>query len=765
MVGLLSLPVAAQADSGEKVLIRASKPYTTLVATIEALGGKVSYQYKNVDAIAAEIPREALGIIRGMVAPNAITKDSIVPNPAPVDLLLGKERFVQGSGAEPLEAEDVQVLQGEELSRFVADLPANFNFNNNLTGAAGLHALGKLGQGVIVGVIDTGTANNAAVVPAVAGTVIGGENFVAADPVQSATSTFNDPHGTWVGSMIAAHANFVFLTGSNFVQSLNIHAPGSVFPFPGLPFLSIVPMFGTAPAANIYALKVFDSRGGGAPESRIIAAMDRAITLRRNFNNGVPSVPVSGDGSEDNPFVFDSLDIEIVNMSLGGPTLFAGRDLEDQLTLGMLEVGITLAASAGNDGFPAITGGSPGTGIGTLTVGAASTSVHERVLRDLQFGVGIGALFRPFTPHQMAFFSSRGPTADGRLDPDVVANGFASFAQGAGGGLAVVSGTSFSSPTAAGAAALLRGEVPWASAAQIRNALIASADPSVLGDGSGPIDQGSGFINVPAALALLEAGGVTSEVLPDQGPNNGVRQNLDRLGLDTVNFRGDIFSTHVENLLPGQVAHFFVRSRTDTDRLVVRLRNISPELAPGQQNVFFGDDIFLRIQDAPTSFDRRPVSAFVGADSAFPIDNPQSGLVRVAVMGDWTNAGRISVDLEIEQQRDPQTPQTGNGQVAEGDLVPVQVNVPAGTAQLVFELFWAEDWASYPTNDIDLFLVDLTTGAVDFSGASLNSPERVVIDNPTAGPWLALISGFTVFGEKDNFVLRATADGVRLRGN
>ena len=85
-------------------------------------------------------------------------------------------------------------------------------------------------------------------------------------------------------------------------------------------------MVGTAPAAKIYALKVFPSQGGGAPESRIIAAMDRAITLRRNFNNGVTSVPVVGTGTENDPFKYDSLNIKVVNMSLGGPTLFAGGD-------------------------------------------------------------------------------------------------------------------------------------------------------------------------------------------------------------------------------------------------------------------------------------------------------------------------------------------------------------------------------------------------------------------------------------------------------
>ena len=51
-------------------------------------------------------------------------------------------------------------------------------------------------------------------------------------------------------------------------------------------------------------------------------------------------------------------------------------------------------------------------------------------LRFLQFGPDVGALFRPFSGTQTAYFSSRGPTADGRTDPDLVANGFASFGQG-----------------------------------------------------------------------------------------------------------------------------------------------------------------------------------------------------------------------------------------------------------------------------------------------------------------------------------------------
>src|SRR6185295_10090438 len=234
-----------------------------------------------------------------------------------------------------------------------------------------------------------------------------------------------------------------------------------------------VPMIGVAPAASLYALKVFPFNSESTTSSRILAAMDRAITLRRNFNNGVPSAVTNpGCGAEANPCVYNSLPIQVVNMSLGGGTLFAGQDLEDQLTLEMLKVGITIVASAGNDGTGALTVGTPATGYGALSVAAAATAAHERVLRDLQFGLGIGALWRPFSGLQTATFSSRGPTPDGRVGVGLSANGFATFAQGANGGISLVSGTSFSAPTVAGAAALLRQKHPTASATKIRNALV-----------------------------------------------------------------------------------------------------------------------------------------------------------------------------------------------------------------------------------------------------------------------------------------------------
>ena len=75
-------------------------------------------------------------------------------------------------------------------------------------------------------------------------------------------------------------------------------------------------------------------------------------------------------------------------------------------------------------------------------------------------------------------------------------------------------------------------------------------------------------------------------------------------------------------------------------------------------NALFGDDLFVMGVDAPTSFAVHRIEdppgsggVFINADSTFTIDNPQTGLVRVALQGDWTNAGRVSAELTIERER------------------------------------------------------------------------------------------------------------------
>lgn len=808
VVALLFIaPVSRLSADGqdEALLVQCTRPCAAVIGAVNLMGGKVTYQYENIDAVAVRIPKGRVADLGLVTGATAITKDAEVAGPRPI------ETFETTQPTAVVDWRDAAVASTK---------PENYNYNNTLTGAATLHAAGKIGEGTIVGVIDSGTANVATVSP-LAGSVIGGESLVpvATDPF-SATSSRNGWHGTATGEMIAAHGAFVFPNTSLLVQSLKNRAPASVIACPGPPFTapcsatnSIVPMTGTAPGAKLYALKVFAAAGGGAPESRIIAAMDRAITLRRNFNHGMPSAPVSGTGSETSPFVFNSLKIDVVNMSLGGPTLFAGRDIEDQLTLAMLDEGIALVTSAGNDGQAAMTGGSPGSGFGSLTVGAATTAVHEGVLRDNQYGLAVGALYRPTSHLQTAYFSSRGPTADGRIDPDISANGFASFVQvmAAAGGLdcqnptanpascaariLFVSGTSFSGPTVAGAAALLRKESPRSSATQVRNALQFSANKSLFGDNSGPIDRGNGFLDVPAALAALQAGRVSNSLPDIERPRHGhghdddddaddlgnggrsVTLNVMDAGFEPVRFVRDRFTKRVSNLKPGQVAQFFVPSDPFTTRLTVQITGITPELPAAQQNQLFGDDIYYAIIDAPTSMavDRVTNVPFTAVDVTEVVDNPQTGLVRVALQGDWTNAGRISATVTIDRERNVGVFPSAVGSIEQDEVVPFDVDVPSGAANLVFEAAWLQNWSRYPTNDLDLILIAPDGSEID-DGATLNSPERVSIANPMPGRWTAILVGFTIHrhdgepedpskehGRKDAFALTATADGVRLK--
>jgi hypothetical protein len=753
-----------------------------VAATVRDMGGQVTQTYENVDAIAVDLPASRLGDVPNIPGAQAVWKDTLIRTPTP-----------DANSVIDIAADDAQVIAEDRLAGYIGTLPADYSFNNVSINADGAQRDGNLGQNVVVAVIDTGTTNSP-VVASLRDTVIGGESFVPSttDPVLSPTSRRNGAHGTWVGTVIAGHAGFLFANTSALVQSLRINAPDSVIactPALGCPTTaSIIPMVGVAPAAKIYALKVFPSTVDSAPSSRIIAAMDRAITLRRNFNAGVPSVPVSGDGSEDNPFVFNSLKIDVVNMSLGGATFFAGRELDESLTLKMLAVGIAPAISAGNEGFGAMTAAGPGDGIGALGVAAANDAKHERVLRDLQLGVGIGALYRPTTHTQTAFFSSRGPTADGRFKPDVIANGFATFAQGTCGtnaaclagtgsaGISLVSGTSFSGPTAAGALALLRNAFPTAFAINLRNALIETANPAVVGDNSTRIDQGRGYLDVGAALAQLKSGR-RSFVLDFSFPDDRVRDNIRDLGFKTVPIVNGQFSTHISNLVPGQVAQFFVNTDVD-DKLTVTFSHITPENAPANQNQLFGDDLLVTILDAVTStnVELLPQTFIVAETTVTATASP--GLVRVSIQGDWTNAGRVSADLSITREHVDRGKKTVEGTIAEGQTVTVPFVVPAGAKQLDLELSWKVDWSRYPTNDLDLIVQD-PAAKLNVTGATINSPERVSVKNPAAGTWQAMINGFTInadadrddlwfglFGwrhvKRDDFELRVTIDGVRM---
>lgn len=754
------------------VLVLSTGSKQTLTQKIQALGGKIRHDFQNVNAVSASLPEGALAVLAATPEVK-VRKTGIFSLPVPID----------PKGVDPgvirLQAEDKVLLDSKGMIQTALSLPSDYSFNNAYIKASTLHAAGHLGQGVVVALIDSGTANNENVVPAISGTVIGGESFVPSgeDLVRSATSTKNGLHGTWTATMIAGHALFLFTNTSCFVQSLKVNAPDSVLdatPY-GYPDYSGVPMIGVAPAASIYALKVFPSAGGGAPEDRIIAAMDRVITLKKNFLAGKPSVPVSGSGTEDDPFIYDSLNIGVVNMSLGGPTTAAGRDLEDLLTQEMVKAGITLATSTGNAGPAGLTTGSPSTGLGSIASAASLTPAHERIYRDLPSAadpttcrLGRGMLYHPTNTIKTAYFSSRGPTADGRVGVDVISAGFYNFAQGADGGLYFVSGTSFAAPSVAGAAALLREAVPNATGIQVRNAIIKGANEKMIGDRSTRFDRGKGYLDVANSLSLLQQKQVSNK-LPEFPPvYDDLRWNLAPLGIATYELRAGIpLKFNARHLVPGQRREFVIKVGKELGSVDFNITAVTPKLPPQLQNQLFGDDVIFSVHSAKTSAfgqgDYRSFD-FVNGPYFYHSDNPEPGYMRLTLTGDWTNAGEVSAEIILTARNKGAALFSKTESIAEGDFQVIPYTMASGKTLATFQLEWNHDWGSYPTNDLDMILVD-PDGKIDYSGATLNSRETANVENPKAGQWMIVVNGFTVYGKlaNDGSQTGARTDRYRVR--
>jgi subtilisin family serine protease len=708
-------PASAFAD--QHVIVKTKKPYTAVKQRITALGGTVTYELKNADGLVVTVPDAQVNALKALAGIDYVVEDRIVASPSPV---------VRRDVSEAVQA-DLPL----------DSMPASyFPYASVLTGARTLQLAGYVGAGVVVAVIDTGISNTAsalcsnatnAATCAATSRVIGGESFVPGATEPGPLSSLNNPHGTWVATTMGGNRAFGFARNGALATAVRSNCPQPNCSFQVSATVDAIPLVGQAPGVQFYALKVFPASGANASESAVLQAMDRAIELK---NTTLPA-------------------LKVVNMSLGGSTLFAGHEVEDELGASMAASGLTLVVSAGNEGPSGLTIGSPGSAHGILTVGAASDPIHERILAQFDYGVP-GASYRPDSYQQVAYFSSRGPTADGRSGPSVVANGTYTFAQGANGSLAFVSGTSFSAPTVAGVAALLYSARPAATPAQIRSAIIGAADVSRIPTATA-LDQGAGYVDAAAALALLDT---APGPLADTGPEKKkVAQNIyEGVGIDPI--EASTFSTHLANLRPAERRDFYFTVKKNTASVHVTFSNVVPALPAAEQNQIFGDDVQIAIHSAQTSTSNYVVlPGFINGNQTYVLDRPQTGLIRVTALGDWINVGTISLDLTIEEVIDPLPAHTFKGKLVEGQQQVYTVQIPTGTPTATFSLSWDGDWSAYPTNDLDMYLI-APGGALNFQGATINSPERVTVENPAAGTWTIVVDGFTVYGKDDNYEVR-----------
>lgn len=219
---------------------------------------------------------------------------------------------------------------------------------------------------------------------------------------------------------------------------------------------------GVAYGAALIGIKVLDANGSGAM-SNVDAGIEWAIKNKSTYN------------------------IRIINLSLGTSGSSDGTDSTSVAVNSAYDNGIVPFVAAGNSGPARYTIGSPGAAAKAITV-AAMADVGE-----LGFNV--------------TSFSSRGPTKDGRVKPDIGAPGFkiTSADANTGNGYVSLNGTSMATPFAAGVGALMLDANNSLSPFDIKSKMLGTAQD--WGPSGKDIDYGNGRLQ--AYEAIKSAGGYT----------------------------------------------------------------------------------------------------------------------------------------------------------------------------------------------------------------------------------------------------------------
>jgi subtilisin family serine protease len=156
---------------------------------------------------------------------------------------------------------------------------------------------------------------------------------------------------------------------------------------------------GVAPAVTMVSLKVLDDKGEGE-ESGLISALEYVAK-------------VNGNG--------DKLRVHGVNISLGYPFLYpewfaAGRSPVCMQVNRLVDQGVVVVVAAGNDGSAFINTEGARRRVG-LDQSIADPGNAEKAIT-----VGSTHAEEPYR-YGVSYFSSKGPTADGRMKPDLLAPG------------------------------------------------------------------------------------------------------------------------------------------------------------------------------------------------------------------------------------------------------------------------------------------------------------------------------------------------------
>lgn len=245
---------------------------------------------------------------------------------------------------------------------------------------------------------------------------------------------------------------------------------------------------GVAPGAAIMAVKIAQDsadNSGTTTESVITAGLEYVLDHAEEFNVRVATMSYGG---------------RLVGRDAPGD----GTDANSLAIDALWDAGIVVHVSAGNGGPEAGSLTRQATARGAIAVGSVLDP----------FGAGDAPALNPLSPRDLAprggfslsDFSSRGPTSDGRIKPDVLGPGDYITAARAGtrDGYVNFSGTSMSTPFVAGVSALLIAADPTLTPDEVREVLHRTAED--FGEVGPDPEYGHGRVRPVAALAAIAPG-------------------------------------------------------------------------------------------------------------------------------------------------------------------------------------------------------------------------------------------------------------------
>ena len=349
---------------------------------------------------------------------------------------------------------------------------------DNLSAQIMMHAdkVTQKGEGKVVAIIDTGVEMNH---PAFSGALHGTPAIDSSKGASLAQQVGKS--GTYVSEKFPFAYDYA--DGDNDASPAGAHGTHVA----GITAANGDQIMGIAPDAQIIVAKVARSRGGGIPDSALLAALDDMATLHP----------------------------DAVNMSLGRT---AGMDSDaDTLFAGVYEKlqekGITLDVAGGNE-FQAGYGNKSGKNLPYASDPDSSTLGEPSTFAPVVSVASIENARNGRGAYKMSDFSSWGVSPDMRLKPEVTAPGGNIYSSVPGGGYQMMSGTSMATPQMTGASAVVLERVqndPLFSSLNdrqkvdvVQNLIMGTAVPVVdPGQGGGayysPRKQGAGLANLEGA--------------------------------------------------------------------------------------------------------------------------------------------------------------------------------------------------------------------------------------------------------------------------